>query len=91
MDKWVARTLKFKESNCIEPVKITDFSFVMSLCSLLDAIQKAEISFKKDILGADYAACAEKLFILCEFGALVVLWMRTDGKKAVHFYKILTR
>jgi len=62
-EKWLPRTLKFKELNCTEPVKISDFSAVMSLCSMLDAVHKAETGLKKEALGADYNSCVEKVFV----------------------------
>ena len=62
-EKWVARALKFKEMNCIEPVKVSDFSAVRSLCSLLDATSKAETSLRRENLAADYNSCVEKMFI----------------------------
>jgi len=62
-EKWIPRTLRFKELNCNEPVKVSDFTAVKSLCVLYDALGKVETSFKKDSLGADYPAVAEKLFV----------------------------
>ena len=62
-EKWVGKALKFKELNCIEPVKISDFCAVRSLCSLLDATNKAETSLRREILGSDYNSCVEKVFI----------------------------
>ena len=62
-EKWVGKTLKFKELHCHEPVKISDFNAVISLCSLFEALSKSESSFKKETLGADYFSVAEKLFV----------------------------
>ena len=62
-DKWVTKALKYKEENCSEPVKISDFNAVMSLCSLYDAIEATEVHFRKETLGADYHAVAEKVFV----------------------------
>lgn len=62
-DKWVNRALKFKELNCVEPVQVSDFSAVMSLCSLLDAILKTEVGLRKELLGTDYSSCLEKIFV----------------------------
>lgn len=47
IEKWVPKVLKFKDLNCIEPVKISDFNAVMSLCHLYDAIGKTDSSFTK--------------------------------------------
>ena len=62
-EKWVTKALKFKEVNCKEPVKISDFHAVMTLCSLYDSIEKSDINFKKETLGSDYNAVAEKVFV----------------------------
>ena len=62
-EKWISRALKFKEINCSEPVKMSDFSAVRNLCTLLDAISKAEMSLKKDHLGTEYNSCVEKVFV----------------------------
>lgn len=63
-EKYLPRVLKFKELNCTEPVKVSDFSCVMNLCTLYDAISQVEqATFRKDLLGADYNAVVEKLFI----------------------------
>ena len=62
-EKWIPKTLKFKETNCNEPVKIADFSAVVSLCALYNSLEKAETSFSKDKLGADFNSIAEKMFL----------------------------
>ena len=62
-EKWLPRVLRFKELNCNEPVKVSDFTAVKSLCMLYDALAKVENAFKKDNLGADYNAVAEKMFL----------------------------
>jgi dynein heavy chain len=62
-DKWLPKLLKFKELNCAEPVKVSDFSAVVSLCALYDALGKVEASFNKETLGADFNAVAEKVFV----------------------------
>ena len=62
-EKWLPKLLKFKEMNCNEPVKGSEFCAVVSLCALYDALCKAETGFRKDALGADYNAIAEKLFV----------------------------
>jgi dynein heavy chain len=45
-EKWVTKALKFKELNCVEPVAISDYNAVMSLCSLLDGIHKVNNCFE---------------------------------------------
>ena len=55
--------LKFKEVTRNKPLKISDFNAVMSLCSLYDAMCKAETAFKKETLGASYNSVAEKVFL----------------------------
>eukprot|EP00596_Hydrurales_sp_CCMP1899_P002116 CAMPEP_0119053698 /NCGR_PEP_ID=MMETSP1177-20130426/74596_1 /TAXON_ID=2985 /ORGANISM="Ochromonas sp, Strain CCMP1899" /LENGTH=482 /DNA_ID=CAMNT_0007033723 /DNA_START=196 /DNA_END=1641 /DNA_ORIENTATION=- len=62
-EKWISKALKFKEMNCVEPVAISDYNAVMSLCSLLDGIHKVESLLKKEVLGNDYASCVEKIFV----------------------------
>eukprot|EP00981_Chlorochromonas_danica_P004175 scaffold838_cov160-Ochromonas_danica.AAC.12 len=63
-EKYLPKLLKFKERNCNEPVKVSDFSCVMNLCTLYEAICLVETaSLKKEVLGADYAAVVEKIFI----------------------------
>jgi dynein heavy chain len=63
IEKWVPRVLAFKERNCSEPVKISDFNAVVNLCALFMALENAEPSFRKENLGADYNAVAEKFFV----------------------------
>ena len=62
-EKWLPKILKFKELNCFEPVKVSEFCAVVSLCSLYDALGKSEPAFKKENLGADYLSVAEKMFV----------------------------
>lgn len=62
-EKWLPKLLKFKELQCNEPVKVSEFCAVVSLCSLYDALCKLETGFKKETLGADYNSIAEKLFV----------------------------
>jgi dynein heavy chain len=64
-EKWVPKSLKFKEANCNEPVKVADFSAVVSLCSLYNSMEKAEPTFNKDKLGTDFNSIAEKVFLFC--------------------------
>jgi dynein heavy chain len=51
-EKWIPKVLKFKDTNCKEPIKISEFSSVMNLCTLYDALAKVEQSFKKETIGA---------------------------------------
>ena len=62
-DKWLPKLLKFKELNCVEPVKVSDFSAVVSFCYLYDALGKFEPAFNKETLGADFNSVAEKVFV----------------------------
>jgi dynein heavy chain len=62
-EKWVPKVLKFKEENCFEPVKISDFNAVSTLCALYDAIQKEESNFSKQFLGENFNSAAEKIFV----------------------------
>ena len=62
-EKWVQKLLKFKELHCVEPVKVSDFNAIISLCSLFEALVGAETGFKKELLGADFNSVAEKLFV----------------------------
>ncbi len=65
-EKYLPRVLKFKELNCNEPVKNSDFALVMSLCTMYDAICQVEAAaFKKELLGSDYNSVTEKVFIFC--------------------------
>lgn len=61
--KWVPKVLKFKENNCKEPIPISDFNAVMSLCALYDAICKNDPYFSKEQLGPEFNAVAEKIFL----------------------------
>lgn len=63
LEKWLPRVLKYKELNCNEPVRVSDFCAVTNLCSLFDALCASETGFKKEALGNDYASVAEKLFV----------------------------
>lgn len=62
-EKWLPKVLKYKELNCSEPVKVAEFSSVIGLCCLYEAITTQEPSFKKEILQGDYNAVAEKVFV----------------------------
>ena len=62
-EKWLPKLLKFKELNCNEPVRVSDFSAVVSLCFLYDALGKVEQTFTKEALGADYNSFVEKIFV----------------------------
>lgn len=64
-EKWLPRVLKYKELNCNEPVKVSDFCSVMNLCTLYEALWKVETGFTKEKLGDDYNSVAEKLFLFC--------------------------
>ncbi|KAJ1438783.1 hypothetical protein B484DRAFT_392138, partial [Ochromonadaceae sp. CCMP2298] len=59
-DKWLPKLLKYKELNCVEPVHVPDFTAVVSLCALYDALCKSETSLTRDILGADFNTVCEK-------------------------------
>ena len=62
-EKWIPKVLKFKDVNCKEPIKISEFSSVMNLCTLYDALAKVEPNFKKETIGADFNIIAEKMFV----------------------------
>ncbi|CAM9180031.1 unnamed protein product [Ectocarpus fasciculatus] len=62
-EKWIPKTLKFKELNCVEPVRVSDFCAVVTMCTLFDAITKVETAFRKETLGADYNSVCEKMFV----------------------------
>jgi dynein heavy chain len=62
-DKWVVKTLKYKEANCVEPVRVSDFNAVSSLCTLFDAVCKSESMLSKEVLGETYNSVLEKLFV----------------------------
>jgi len=63
MEKWLPRVLKYKEANCNEPVKVSDYVCIVNLCNFFDAISKQETSFRKESLGNDFNIIAEKLFL----------------------------
>jgi dynein heavy chain len=79
-EKWLPRILKFKET-CNEPVKISDFNAVMSLCFLYDAMCKEETGFRKDALGAAYASTAEKVFLFSLIWSVGAALDETGRKK----------
>jgi dynein heavy chain len=62
-EKWVPRLLKYKETNCHEPIPISSFNAVVNLCCLYEAIADLETGFRRDVLGADFNAVSEKLFV----------------------------
>jgi dynein heavy chain len=80
MQKWIPRVLKFKEINCSEPVKISDFNAVMSLCALYDSICKNDPQFSKDALGDSYKSVAEKIFLFALTWTLGGAINETDRK-----------
>ena len=63
IEKWIPKVLAYKEKNCVEPIKISDFSSVVNFCHLFDSIEKSEPNFKRETLAADYNSIAEKLFV----------------------------
>jgi dynein heavy chain, axonemal len=62
-EKWIPKVLKFKEQNCVEPVKVSDFCAITNLCTLFVTVCNQETGFTKELLGNDYLAVAEKLFL----------------------------
>lgn len=61
--KWVPKVLSFKALNCHEPIHLSDFHLVTTLCTLFNAICQFETSFNKATLGSDFFHVAEKLFV----------------------------
>ena len=87
-EKWLPKLLKFKDNNCHEPVKGSEFCAVVSLCALYDALCKAETGFRKDALGADYNAIAEKLFVFALTWSVGASVDEGGRKKVRKFLKI---
>jgi dynein heavy chain len=62
-EKYVGKVLKFKRLECTEPVPITDFNAVQSLCTLYDALEgSAGLEAAQEDMAA-YQALAEKWFV----------------------------
>jgi dynein heavy chain len=63
-DRYVVKIFAAKRSmRVVEPVKITDFSAVRSLCTLYDCLEASEPALDRESAPADYLALAEKVFI----------------------------
>lgn len=82
-EKWVPKVIQFKEFYCTQPVKVSDFSAVVSLCSFYDALCHAEADFSKDALGVDYNSVAEKMFVFA-LTWTVCASVDEDGRKKMN-------
>jgi len=63
--KYVVKLLEYKMLNCKEPVPITDFNAVQSLCILYDALATKDNGLDKTTNPQSYSSLCEKWFVFC--------------------------
>ncbi|CAM9353290.1 unnamed protein product [Choristocarpus tenellus] len=85
--KYVEKVLSFKEGNVVEPVPISDFNAVQSLCTLYDAFcnNPAVSGLEKDQEG--YLGLAEKWFIFSMVWSVMAAANEEGRKKLDSFLR----